>query len=169
MRKPHGWEDIARFYGWSSFRGDVSDWERRMVVVRAPESCAFYFDRNGNEREDPGERSRGLRVHPVLVDDLIAILAGIKASGLWRYVESISGAYAWRPQRGSSTKLSLHSLGAAIDFNAAANPLGVLPEETHMGSGDGLKVVAIFKAHGWTWGGDFGRPDAMHFQAASGF
>jgi hypothetical protein len=169
VRYPNGWDDIARFYGWPAFRGDLADWERRMVVVRPPEGVSFFFDKNANQYEDFGEHSRGLRVHPILADDLVSVLAEVKAAGLWEYVASVSGAYAWRNQRGSATKLSMHSLGAALDFNAPANPLGTPPAETLMGSELGLGVVRIFERHGWTWGGRFSRPDAMHFQAGGRF
>lgn len=167
MRKPHGWDDIARFYGWSAFKGDLAEWERRMIVVPPPAGCSFYFDKNTNEREDAGERSKGIRVHPVLADELFSALTLIKAAGLWKYVERISGGYAWRPQRGS-TKLSTHSLGIAIDFDADNNPLGKPPEETLLGT-EGRGVVDIFEGFGWQWGGTWGRPDAMHVQACSGY
>jgi hypothetical protein len=57
----------------------------------------------------------------------------------------------------------LHAFGAAIDLNAAANPLG---EQGSMDS----RVIEVFEHFGFFWGGRFhGRPDPMHFQYATGY
>lgn len=75
------------------------------------------------------------------------------------------GCFNFRRKRGLAG-LSTHAYGAAIDLDPDRNGLGVewkkgkgmMPEE----------VVAIFEAHGWTWGGRWKtRPDPMHFQATS--
>lgn len=168
MKAPQGWAEIKAFYGFGTFTGDLREWESRMVVVKAPPGVSFFFDRDEDGVRDPGEDSRGIRVHPACSDQLVGALLDVKAQGLWRFVESCAGGYAWRPQRGSA-KLSMHSLGAAVDFDARRNPLGRSPEITAMGSGDGLRVVRIFEDHGWTWGGRWERPDAMHFQFGSGY
>jgi LysM repeat protein len=57
----------------------------------------------------------------------------------------------WDPHRG----LSVHSWGIAIDLNAATN----MPS---MRGDMDPRIVEIFRAHGFKWGGDFGDP--MHFQ-----
>lgn len=168
MKAPFGWDAIAAFYGWTGFAGDLTAWEARMVVVKPPPAVSFYFDRDSDGVREPGESSRGVRVHPACADSLVGVLLEVQASGLWRFVESCAGGYAWRPQRGSS-KLSMHSLGAAVDFDARRNPLGRLPSLTTLGTEPGFGVVRIFERHGWTWGGRWGRPDAMHFQFGGGF
>lgn len=74
------------------------------------------------------------------------------------------GCYNFRPMRGGHN-LSMHSYGIAIDLDPEHNPLGkkysvnagMMPQA----------VVDIFTAEGWTWGGKWSRPDAMHFQAAT--
>lgn len=156
MTYPHGWDAIAKFYG---YKAGVS-LESKTVVVPAPNGFAFTYD---------GKPSRGIRVHHLIAMDFAQILHEVAAAGLWRYVSAHSGGFAIRMQRGSAAKVSLHSLGAAVDFDAPNNPLGVPPSQTRLGSGDGLKVVAIFEAHGWEWGGNWHRPDSMHVQAATGF
>ncbi len=80
----------------------------------------------------------------------------IDAAGLDAY----DGCYADRSVRGDAGKRSMHAYGAAIDLDAADNPLGAqlgkMPKA----------VVDIFKAEGWRWGGDYqGRKDWMHFEA----
>lgn len=74
-----------------------------------------------------------------------------------------SGCFIWRPMSGSSS-ISHHSYGVAIDINAAANA-----QYTHGDKSSpyfiNSKVVKIWKAHGFYWGGDWdeGYVDPMHF------
>jgi hypothetical protein len=65
-------------------------------------------------------------------------------------------SYLNRDVRGEESK-SNHAFGIAIDINALANPLGTngdMPEE----------VVRQWEAEGGAWGGDWSRPDPMHFE-----
>jgi hypothetical protein len=65
-------------------------------------------------------------------------------------------SYENRNVRGEHAK-SNHAFGIAIDINALANPLGTggdMPEE----------VVRQWEAEGGEWGGDWSRPDPMHFE-----
>jgi hypothetical protein len=73
------------------------------------------------------------------------------------------GSYNDRNIGGTGT-LSQHAWGAAIDWNAAANPQHATASQTKFKE-DSLIVVA-FKQAGWTWGGDWSAKyrDAMHTQ-----
>ena len=71
------------------------------------------------------------------------------------------GSYNLRPMRGSST-ISMHSYACAIDWDAADN---AFHSKRHLFKSDSLLVVK-FKEEGWSWGGDWSNPDAMHVQAA---
>ena len=65
-------------------------------------------------------------------------------------------SYENRAVRGEENK-SNHAFGLAVDVNALANPLGTvgdMPEE----------VVRQWEAEGGEWGGDWSRPDPMHFE-----
>jgi hypothetical protein len=65
-------------------------------------------------------------------------------------------SYLNREVRGGAAK-SNHSFGIAIDINALTNPLGSsgdVPEE----------VVRQWRLEGGAWGGDWSRPDPMHFE-----
>src|ERR671919_2194181 len=65
-------------------------------------------------------------------------------------------SYQNRTVRGGDSK-SNHAFGLAVDVNALANPLGTvgdMPEE----------VVRQWEAEGGEWGGDWSRPDPMHFE-----
>ncbi len=79
-------------------------------------------------------------------------------------LDLFGGCYNFRSMRGGRA-LSMHSYGIAIDLDPDRNGLGKKWEE-----GKGMmpkEAVRIFKEAGWTWGGDWSRADAMHFQAAS--
>jgi hypothetical protein len=65
-------------------------------------------------------------------------------------------SYLNRDVRGGTGK-SNHAFGLAVDINALSNPLGTpgdMPQE----------VVQGWKAEGGEWGGDWSRPDPMHFE-----
>lgn len=161
MKAPDGWHAIKEFYGWNEhYLGDLPSWEANMELVRPPHGRVFTYD---------GKPARGIRVHAKISAELGVCLELIAQAGLWRFVEAIGGGYNFRTQRGSASKLSMHSLGAAVDFDPAANPLGMDIENTALGSEPGLGVVRIFEGRGWTWGGHWGRPDSMHVQFAAGF
>ena len=72
--------------------------------------------------------------------------------------------YCYREVRGSTTTLSNHSSGTAIDLNATKHPLG------KSGTFPLAKVPmiqALAKKYGLKWGGDYrGRKDEMHFEIA---
>jgi hypothetical protein len=80
----------------------------------------------------------------------------IAQAGLAKEIHTYDGCYALRSVRGGHA-ISIHSWGYAIDINAAENHLGAKPKMSPA-------LVAIFKTNGWTWGGDWDRPDGMHFQ-----
>ena len=74
--------------------------------------------------------------------------------------------YAERPIRGSSTTLSNHASGTALDLNATRHPLGVPTTRTFTDS-QIKKIRARLRDFDGCirWGGDYtGRPDAMHFE-----
>lgn len=144
--------DAAQFYGHSD---GSSAWESaNLVTFDAP--YALYMD---------GTLVRRIRCHKKVEPSLFKILSAIQrlyktpdaihAVGLDQY----DGCYNFRSVRGAS-HLSMHAYGAAVDFDAAHNPLGAIHGKMPP------EVVAIFKAEGWRWGGDYsGRKDWMHMEA----
>ena len=75
---------------------------------------------------------------------------------------AFGGCYNQRMIRGSSTNISNHSFGAAIDIDPENNPLGA-----KVGKMPQL-VITAFKNQEFLWGGDYkGRKDWMHFEAVS--
>ncbi len=74
--------------------------------------------------------------------------------------------YAERPIRGSTTTLSNHASGTALDLNATRHPLGV-PTTRTFTDAQIKKIRARLRDFDGCirWGGDYqNRPDAMHFE-----
>lgn len=92
-----------------------------------------------------------------------------------RYVSTVVGTFVWRPISGT-TRLSMHSFGAAIDLqlpkevyrywkwdvatpkDAPVYPVSIL-EDAKL-----KQVVEIFERHGFIWGGKWFHYDTMHFE-----
>ena len=102
----------------------------------------------------------------VLVD-LRAALAEVQRAGLAGRIDLADTRRAggcWVPRliRGpSGGSLSRHSLGVAFDMNPSTNPFGGTPSLDR-------RVVAIFRDHGFAWGGTWPRPDGMHVEWIGG-
>ncbi len=86
----------------------------------------------------------------------------LEKNSLQGEVKTFDGCYNDRSVRGHAT-LSLHAWAVAIDLNASTEKLG----QTHAGwSG---QFVAIMKATGLFWGGDWiNRKDPMHWALMNG-
>ena len=73
-----------------------------------------------------------------------------------------AGMLCCRYQRKSTTAISMHSWGTAIDLTLN----GVLDEAGNNKVQYGLTLIApIFNRFGWYWGAKFGREDGMHFES----
>lgn len=109
---------------------------------------------------DPTIRIRA-RCHVDVVDDLSAALAEVAAAGLAGAIDvananAYGGCFVPRYSR-TSGYLSRHSYGMALDTNTVSNCAGCRPQMN-------CDVVRIFRKHGFAWGGNFRRPDGMHFE-----
>lgn len=105
--------------------------------------------------------ARSVRVHQAIAPVVKETFEEL-ATSCWSKLRTYDGGYAWRLQRGSARKISMHSYGGALDFDAQTNQLG------EVGDMD-PQVIAVFVKHGWTWGGTWKRRDGMHFQFGSGY
>ena len=97
----------------------------------------------------------------VVFPQLKEVMQEIHARGLDDKIhpEQFAGCYYPRFIAGTST-LSNHAFGLALDINAVENQRGTV----------GLidrGVVSIFQEWGFTWGGDWGYTDPMHFELNS--
>jgi hypothetical protein len=89
-----------------------------------------------------------------------------------------TSAFNCRDVTGKPGRFSNHSWGRAIDINPLTNPMLLrgtfLPpagerykDRNKAWAGsilDGSFIVKTFRAHGWTWGGDWKDPDYQHFE-----
>ena len=126
--------------------GDPSqaDWQRKNLTWIEP---------------TPGQR---WQVYVGAAPAFQGLLSELAAGG---YPIASSGGFNYRTIRGGD-KLSQHAFGTAIDLNAATNPR-LQP---------GQKVVTDLPAdigeiaakYGLEWGGNWTRPDAMHFEWTGG-
>jgi hypothetical protein len=112
---------------------------------------------------DPSKAARSMRVHRKLVPVIQAVFTAIEAEGLRSRIRTYGGGYSFRAKR-TSSKLSTHCWGIAIDLDPNTNTLGSAGD---MDPG----VVEVFRRFGFKWGGDWtGRgKDPMHFQFCTGY
>lgn len=104
------------------------------------------------------------RCHREVADDLRAALAEIAAAGLAAAIDvgnanSVGGCHNPRFNRisGELGFVSRHAWAMAFDTNTVSNCQGCRPRMD-------CSVVQIFRKHGFAWGGNFLRPDGMHFE-----
>jgi hypothetical protein len=78
--------------------------------------------------------------------------------GLEDAIHNYRGCWAPRHILGDpDLGISHHAWGIAIDLNVPPNYFGVEPDQDP-------SMVAVFEDWGFIWGGDFIRPDGMHFE-----
>jgi hypothetical protein len=98
---------------------------------------------------------RGAKRHFLRLERLFEARAPEYASGV-AYGELDDWSYLNRDVRGGRSK-SNHAFGIAIDINALANVVGTPGDMP-------VEVVAQWEREGGDWGGDWSRPDPMHFE-----
>jgi len=133
-----------------------------------------YRDRSGSEfSQDPGFLDEHIisaevpvlgRVtcHETVVAMLRGALGQLVDEGLAHLVDPSQFAGCWNPRfirtiTGELAGISRHAWGAAVDINAASNPMGSAGSQDH-------RLVEIMQQWGFTWGGDWLVPDSMHFE-----
>lgn len=106
--------------------------------------------------------------HKLVEDVFTTFFHEVHRRGLYKCIGELTacittfdGAYNDRTVT-SSQKVSTHAWGIAFDINAATNRLGVRPTLDR-------RIVAIGKDMGLVWGGEWSRPDGMHFQYARNY
>lgn len=95
----------------------------------------------------------------IMAKPLIAAIVNLISTGCVHELKTWDGCFNIRKKRGA-TSASLHSWGIAIDVNAAWNGFGKTPVLSD-------KFVKCFTDAGFEWGGNWKRPDGMHFQLRS--
>lgn len=103
----------------------------------------------------------GFYCHKLVVINFTNVYQKIVDLGLAGALHTFDGCFNIRNIRGKDS-LSTHSWGIAVDHDAARNPLGAKPVMNEA-------VVKVFEGEGFRWGGNWKRPDGMHFQYATGY
>lgn len=164
--------DMNGFYGNPDVNRDgVADlgWQQKNLVRLTPPYSLYYPRQVARNRIDKRAiKFKALTVHKLCAASLEQCLRGLQkefsAEELYKYeLDICGGVFNFRLMR-SGQSLSIHSWGAAIDLSHLINHyrrrynerLGMMP----------MRAVKVFKNEGWTWGGLWSTPDAMHFQAA---
>lgn len=111
---------------------------------------------------------RVMRVHKKTVEQWIKLFSAWSDAKLLDRLMTFNGGYNCRMKRGHEAStalkdLSTHAYGAAMDLNAPWNALGKEPAPKGE-RGSLVELVPIANACGFVWGGDFTRPDGMHFE-----
>jgi hypothetical protein len=158
--RPHGLEQVKNTFGDPRpFVNQKEVWESMVLDTRElPIELVYAFDTS--------QKVRRVRAHDRIVDLLVVTLMECFSRGVKPTRLKYGGCYSWRAKR-TSTSLSLHTWGIAVDLEPAENPLG----QPWVDDGKRLdpRIIEVFKGRGWFWGGEFGgTPDPQHFQWASG-
>jgi hypothetical protein len=135
------------------------NWEESNIVT-------VYIPALDGVHTDGGKFSGRVRWHRRCVEQLQFAWAEAKDAGLMPFVKTWDGSFNPRLMRGSSTRLSNHAYGTAFDINAEWNGLGQEPAAVGR-TGDVHAIAKVFKHHGFHWGGDWERPDGMHFEVGA--
>lgn len=134
-----------------------------------PEQCQLHFGNPETEKFlvlwdvppalEIGVIPKKIYCHRDLVVPLTRAFGNLIERGFVDELKTWDGCFCIRPQRGTKSVPSLHSWGLAVDVNASWNRLGKKPT---LSKG----FVKCFTDAGFNWGGNFKRPDGMHFEIA---
>lgn len=157
------------FGGGVSVYNSKEEADRNMTTISIP-----VWKMNDDGTKSPSTQS--LTVNTALADEVTAIFTEIYNSPEKFPIKSVGG-YNWRNTATGGT--SQHSYGTCIDINPTENyciyrtgkRIGSYwkpYEDPYSMPSDGI-VVKTFKAHGWTWGGEWNSlQDYMHFSYLGG-
>ncbi|MCX6266639.1 MAG: M15 family metallopeptidase [Bacteroidetes bacterium] len=113
----------------------------------------------------PPYHTNKISVHKKVVPQFQRLFTEWEKAGLSKYLLTFDGSFNPRLIRGSSTVLSNHAFGIAIDINVPWNGLGVIAALKGQ-KGSVRELVTIANNLGFYWGGHFQRNDGMHFEIA---
>lgn len=130
---------------------NASTWCRAIDI---PETIASQWINTGTKAP-----TRRIYVHNWMAEPLLKALQAVRDRGLLSELKTFDGCFNVRDKRGFAGRFSWHSYALAIDLNADENRLGLLPRLSK-------SFVECFTEQGFVWGGEFHRPDGMHFQWA---
>jgi len=128
----------------------VAGWENKWMALWHVQKTFPWFPK------------KSVYIHKDFAAKLQQALTVLEAKGLHQEIVSFDGCFNIRRVRGSRSVLSVHSWGAAIDLNAAANPLGS-PGKWSEAFLQVMQQNGIYCGQLWQ-----GRKDPMHFAIVNG-
>lgn len=130
-------------------------WERQQIVRAAlPYPIPYAYAAN--------VAITRVACHRLLESVVVRAFADLRDAGIAPGYLSYGGCFQVRSKRKNASEWSTHTWGIAIDLRPATNAMGT--------PGDmDPRVVAVFRALGFVWGGGWHSPDPMHFQYATGY
>lgn len=132
----------------------TDDWVKKNIVyVNVPQLKLVQYAPKGQL----------VQFHAKAAVQLQRVFKNIDDAGLLNKVLTFGGTWVPRFIRGSTTKLSNHATGCAIDLNVPWNALGTVGALKGR-PGNTRELVAAFYDAGFFWGGWFDRCDPMHFE-----
>lgn len=109
----------------------------------------------------PGQISSGVKVHRKLVPLVKLVWQEVVKRGLVGRLRAYNGSYNPRHQLfNPSLPLSVHSWGAAFDFDARWNGYGLPAAQMTIDR----QVVRVWEEYGFAWGGRWHPTDGMHLE-----
>jgi hypothetical protein len=127
----------------------LGEWERQNIVSFAP---PFEL------RDGRGHPISAIHCHRLMAPALGRVLADLAARKLCHLINTFDGCFLPRHMSWDTRRpLSRHSWGIAVDVNARLFPFGSKARQEE-------RLIAAFARQGFTWGGDWREPDAMHFE-----
>jgi hypothetical protein len=147
-------EDAAKRYG-AIVNGKWADESKHCVVLHVPEEISEFLVNTRSYNH-----CTKIYCNRDMAPALSAVFADIIVHDLQDVLRTFDGCFEVRMVRGAD-RLSWHSYALAVDFDAKWNRLGDKSGEMDM------RIVEIFKKHGFIWGGDFNRIDKMHMEFTS--
>jgi LysM repeat protein len=133
-----------------------SEWERQ-ELTRAGLPFPIPYT------EPPHPPVTKIYCHKKLSDIFVQVFTEIQKQGLADKIVSYGGCFNFRSKR-TSTKISTHAWGIAVDLN---------PETNQQGTNGNMdpQVIRVFQSFGFKWGGEFSgkSQDPMHFQFCTGY
>ena len=162
-RVPHGINEILEEYGTPyDDEGELDHqwYSENTEVFQLPFWMVLSWD---TDRKI--DRFRAHKKVGGAIVDAIAELGWIHRNDLrGKNLDRFGGVFNFRAKR-EGDKLSTHSWGIAIDLNPHIGKLGSVLDARYYPK----SIVKVFERRGFEWGGRWDYPDAMQFQACTGY